>query len=154
MKVFILVSPAKTVLLSSKYKYFPYYFRAHKDKIFEVRWDSNNVDKLATVGVRHIKFWTQTGGGLTAKRGTFGNIGKAETMMCITYPKVPGVVISGAASGLIYIWNDEVLKSTVQAHQGPVFAIHALEKVPTTRFPYLTIKFTLRYYILKCRPLE
>jgi len=102
--------------------------RAHKDKIFEVRWDSNNVDKLATVGVRHIKFWTQTGGGLTAKRGTFGNIGKAETMMCITYPKVPGVVISGAASGLIYIWNDEILKSTVQAHQGPVFAIHALEK--------------------------
>ena len=103
--------------------------RAHKDKIFEVRWDSNNVDKLTTVGIRHIKFWTHAGGGLTSKRGTFGKTGKAETMMCITYPKNAGIIVSGATSGLIYLWHDEVLKSTVQGHQGPVFAIHALEKV-------------------------
>lgn len=102
--------------------------RAHKDKIFELRWDSNHVDKLVTVGVRHLKFWTQAGGGLTGKRGTFGDKAKADTMLCITYPKTPGVCVSGGSTGFVYIWNNENLKGTVQAHQGPVFAIHALEK--------------------------
>ena len=101
----------------------------HKDKIFEVRWDSNNVDKLITVGIRHIKFWTQAGGGLTSKRGIYGKLAKADSHLCVTCPKSPGVIVSGSLSGLVYIWNEEVLKSTVQAHQGPVFAIHALEKV-------------------------
>ncbi|XP_047132983.1 echinoderm microtubule-associated protein-like 6 isoform X1 [Hydra vulgaris] len=100
----------------------------HKDKIFEVRWDSNNSDKLVTVGIRHIKFWTQTGGGLIHKRGIYGKVAKPDTHLCVTYSKSPGIIVSGGLSGLIYVWNEELLKSTVQAHQGPVFAIQALEK--------------------------
>ena len=86
-------------------------------------------DQLATAGMKHIKFWTQTGGGFTSKRGTFGQIGKPETMLCISYSKAPGEVFSGAANGLVYVWEKEVLKRTVEAHNGPVFSIHALEKV-------------------------
>lgn len=84
---------------------------------------------MVTVGVRHIKFWTQAGGGLTSKRGTYGNVGKAETQLCATCPSEAGIVITGASNGQLYIWNNETLKGCVEAHQGPVFAIHALEKV-------------------------
>lgn len=55
-------------------------------------------------------------------------------MLCITYPKTPGVCVSGGSTGFVYIWNNENLKGTVQAHQGPVFAIHALEKVMLCHF--------------------
>ena len=82
---------------------------------------------------------------MTSKRGTFGKIGKAETMMCITYPKNAGIIVSGATSGFIYLWHDEVLKSTIQGHQGPVFAIHALEKV---RFQLLScLTFSVQFCI-------
>ena len=82
-----------------------------------------------TAGMKHIKFWTQTGGGFTSKRGTFGDVGKNETMMCATYGRVPGLVFSGGASGKVYVWQGNTLKSTVQAHEGPVFAMQVLEKV-------------------------
>lgn len=47
----------------------------------------------------------------------------------MTYPKDAGMLVTGAANGKLYVWKDEVLTSCVAAHQGPVFAIHALEKV-------------------------
>ena len=82
-----------------------------------------------TAGMKHIKFWTQTGGGFTSKRGTFGDHGKNETMMCATYGKVADVVFSGGASGKVYCWQGNTLQSAIQAHEGPVFAMQVLEKV-------------------------
>ena len=35
--------------------------RGHKDKIFMIKWDPHSQDQLVTVGVKHIKFWTQAG---------------------------------------------------------------------------------------------
>lgn len=35
--------------------------RGHKDKIFVVKWNPFENSKLVTVGVKHIKFWSQTG---------------------------------------------------------------------------------------------
>ena len=103
--------------------------RGHKDKIFEIRWDPINTDQLVTVGMKHIKFWTQTGGGFTSKRGIFGKEGKVETMLCASYSKTPGMVYSGASNGSVYVWENGVLKQTVEAHKGPVFSLHCLEKV-------------------------
>lgn len=42
---------------------FDFYFgcRGHKDKIFVVKCNPHHVDKLVTVGMKHIKFWQQTG---------------------------------------------------------------------------------------------
>lgn len=104
-------------------------FRGHKDKIFVVKWDPHNPEHLVTAGMKHIKFWTQTGGGFTSKRGTFGDVGKNETMMCVTYAKIPDLVFSGGASGKVYVWQRNTLKNAVQAHEGPVFAMQVLEKV-------------------------
>ena len=82
-----------------------------------------------TAGVKHIKFWSQTGGGFTSKRGTFGSAGKQETMMCVTYSKHAEMVFSGGSSGKVFVWQGNTLKGAVQAHEGPVFAIQTLEKV-------------------------
>ncbi|XP_075781606.1 echinoderm microtubule-associated protein-like 6 isoform X3 [Pelodiscus sinensis] len=102
--------------------------RGHKDKIFVVKCNPHHVDKLVTVGMKHIKFWQQAGGGFTSKRGTFGNIGKLETMMSVSYGRIEDLVFSGAATGDIYIWKDILLLKTVKAHDGPVFAMHSLDK--------------------------
>lgn len=82
-----------------------------------------------TAGMKHIKFWTQTGGGFTSKRGTFGDAGRNETMMCATYGKVSELLYSGGASGKVYVWKGNILQNAVQAHEGPVFAMQVLEKV-------------------------
>ena len=52
--------------------------------------------------------------------------------MCVTYGKGPDLVFSGGATGKVYIWQGNALKNTVQAHEGPVFAMQVLEKVPST----------------------
>lgn len=36
-------------------------YRGHKDKIFVVKCNPHHVDKLVTVGMKHIKFWQQAG---------------------------------------------------------------------------------------------
>ncbi|XP_038072339.1 echinoderm microtubule-associated protein-like 6 [Patiria miniata] len=102
--------------------------RGHKDKIFVIKWNPHNLDKLVTVGMKHIKFWNQTGGGFTSKRGTFGNVGKPDTMMCVSYSRSPEMTYSGGATGSIYVWQDVTLIRTVSAHQGPCFAMHSLDK--------------------------
>lgn len=50
-------------------------------------------------------------------------------MMSVSYGRIEDLVFSGAATGDIYIWKDTLLLKTVKAHDGPVFAMHALDKV-------------------------
>lgn len=35
--------------------------RGHNDKIFVFKWSPHEPDQAVTVGVKHIKFWTQAG---------------------------------------------------------------------------------------------
>ena len=79
---------------------------------------------------KSIKYsWSTPGGGFTSKRGIFGSVGKLETMMCVSYGRMEDLVFSGAATGDIFIWKDILLLKTVKAHDGPVFAMYALDKV-------------------------
>lgn len=73
--------------------------------------------------------WTQ-GGGLTFKRGIFGNLGKLETMMSVCYGRSEDLVFSGSTTGDVYIWRETTLMKTIKAHDGPVFAMCSLDKVP------------------------
>ena len=68
-----------------------------------------------------------SGGGLIGRKG---NMGKTETMMCAVYGWSEEMVFSGTCTGDICIWRDMFLMKTVKAHDGPVFSVHALEKVP------------------------
>lgn len=38
-----------------------FHCRGHKDKIFMIKWNPHDINQLVTVGVKHIKFWTQAG---------------------------------------------------------------------------------------------
>ncbi|XP_055039416.1 echinoderm microtubule-associated protein-like 6 isoform X2 [Misgurnus anguillicaudatus] len=102
--------------------------RGHREKIFVVKANPFRMDKLLTVGIKHIKFWLHTGGGLTFKRGIFGNLGKQETMMSACYGRSEDLVFSGATNGDVYIWKDTTLVKTIKAHDGPVFAMCSLDK--------------------------
>lgn len=61
-------------------------------------------------------------------------MGKTETMMCAVYGWSEEMVFSGTCTGDICIWRDMFLMKTVKAHDGPVFSVHALEKVPHSCF--------------------
>uniref|UniRef100_H2YU30 Anaphase-promoting complex subunit 4 WD40 domain-containing protein n=1 Tax=Ciona savignyi TaxID=51511 RepID=H2YU30_CIOSA len=101
--------------------------KTHQDKVFGVRFDPNNHERVVTVGVKHIKFWQHVGGGCTSHRGIFGQVGKLDTMLCLAFGK-SGNVYTGAANGQVYIWEGNNLSRTQKAHDGACFAIHALDK--------------------------
>ncbi|KAG7257658.1 hypothetical protein CRUP_015754, partial [Coryphaenoides rupestris] len=103
--------------------------RGHKDKIFVVKSNPFRMDKLLTVGMKHIKFWQHSGGGLTFRRGILGGQGgKQETMMSACYGRSEDLVFSGATSGDVFVWRDTSLVKTIKAHDGPVFAMCSLDK--------------------------
>jgi WD40 repeat protein len=102
--------------------------RGHKDKIFMVKWSPSSSDQLVTVGVKHIKFWTQAGGGLTSKRGIFGRKEKQCTMLCVVYGRSSGHTYTGGSDGRVYHWEGNSLLTAVDAHKGPLFAMQAVEK--------------------------
>ncbi|WAR18910.1 EMAL6-like protein [Mya arenaria] len=102
--------------------------RGHKDKIFVVKWNPFDPNKLISVGIKHIKFWTQAGGGFTSSRGTFGKIAKNCDMLCLAFGKTADLVYSGGSDGNVFVWAGTNLQKTVKAHEGPLFAMHSLDK--------------------------
>ena len=80
-----------------------------------------------TVGVKHIKFWNQVGGGFTSNRGLFGTLSKVENVLCITFGNNADVCYTGIGNGNIYYWLNQKLAKKIEAHNGPVFSILALE---------------------------
>jgi WD40 repeat protein len=36
---------------------------------------------------------------------------------------------SGGSDGNVFVWNNNTLQKTVKAHEGPLFAMHSLDKV-------------------------
>ncbi|CAF0987237.1 unnamed protein product [Adineta ricciae] len=105
--------------------------RGHNDKIFCLRWNPHDENRFVTVGVKHIKFWTKAGGGMTSKQGVFGKVsGKQgkQNQMCVVFGKTVDVCITGGGDGCIYIWNQTTLLRKVDnAHTGPLFAITAVQ---------------------------
>jgi hypothetical protein len=81
--------------------------------------------------VKHIKFWTKAGGGITAKQGVFGQIaGKQgkQNQTCVTFGKTADTTITGGGDGAIYIWIQTTLTKKIdRAHQGPLFVITTVQ---------------------------
>ena len=106
--------------------------RGHNDKIFCLRWNPHDDDRFVTVGVKHIKFWTHAGGGMTSKQGVFGKVaGKQgkQNQMCVVFGKTADMCITGGGDGSIYIWTQTMLTRRVDnAHAGPLFTITAVQE--------------------------
>ena len=69
------------------------------------------------------------GGGFTSNRGTFGNVSKLDSMMCVSFGKTADICYTGGGNGSIYVWVGQTLSKVTKAHQGPCFAMHSLDKV-------------------------
>ncbi len=121
----------KIFLYKNILKNFFEFSRGHNDKIFCLRWNPYDDDRFVTVGVKHIKFWTKAGGGMTAKQGVFGKVaGKQgkQNQMCVVFGKTADSCITGGGDGCIYIWTQVTLTRKVdKAHEGPLFCITAVQ---------------------------
>ncbi|XP_007440803.2 echinoderm microtubule-associated protein-like 6, partial [Python bivittatus] len=100
----------------------------HSDRIFDISWDPYQPNRVASCGVKHIKFWTLCGNALTAKRGIFGKTGDLQTILCLSCAK-DDVTFSGALNGDIYVWKGLTLVRTIQgAHGAGIFSMYACEE--------------------------
>ncbi|GMH75277.1 hypothetical protein TrLO_g13994 [Triparma laevis f. longispina] len=83
-------------------------------------------DVVVACGVNHIFFWAKEGQYWTKKRGLFGKKGKLQPQLCI----VPcgNKMVSGTASGYLYVWAGRNCVKTIKAHHGSVNALYYCEK--------------------------
>ncbi|GMI46711.1 hypothetical protein TrCOL_g1657 [Triparma columacea] len=83
-------------------------------------------DIAVACGVNHIFFWAKEGGCFTKKRGLFGKKAKLQPQLCI----VPcgNKMVTGTASGYLYVWAGRNCVLTKKAHHGSVNALYCSEK--------------------------
>ena len=83
-------------------------------------------DVTVACGVNHIFFWAKEGTCFTKKRGLFGEKGKLQPQLCI----VPcgNKMVSGTASGYLYVWAGRNCVKTIKAHHGSVNALYCSDK--------------------------
>ncbi|XP_032820802.2 echinoderm microtubule-associated protein-like 6 isoform X1 [Petromyzon marinus] len=100
----------------------------HTERIFDISWDAYQPHRLASCGVKHIKFWTMCGNALTPKRGVFGKAGDLQTILCLACAR-DDLTYSGALNGDVYVWKGVTLARTVQAaHASAIFSLYACEE--------------------------
>jgi WD40 repeat protein len=102
--------------------------RGHKDKIFCIKW-SPTADLLVTAGIKHLKFWTPAGAGLTGKRALFGTTNAPASLLSVAFGR-DGTALAGSAAGEIFVFPPGAVapSARVQAHDGPVFALTTVER--------------------------
>lgn len=83
------------------------------------------------------------GGGFTSTRGTFGNVSKSCDMLCVAFGRASDISFSGGSDGNVFIWKDSTLQKSVKAHEGPLFAMHSLDKVRLRLKSFYKIMFKL-----------
>jgi len=83
-------------------------------------------DVVVACGVDHIFFWAKEGRYFTKKRGLFGKKGKLQPQLCI----VPcgKKMVSGTASGYLYVWAGRNCVKTIKAHHGSINALYYCDK--------------------------
>lgn len=117
-------------LITAGVKHMKFWHKAGKIHVFMLTDvfaanKQNRVLAATRLGVSSLSAFL-SGGGLIGRKG---NMGKTETMLCAVYGWSEEMVFSGTCTGDICIWRDMFLMKTVKAHDGPVFSMHALEKV-------------------------
>lgn len=100
--------------------------RGHKDVIYNLEWNPYDVNKLVSVGVKHIKFWSLNGNKIEKRTTTFGKAGELTDMLCICHSQREDLCYTGAASGEVYVWQGSTYRKAIPAHKGPVYAMFAI----------------------------
>ena len=98
--------------------------RICEQKTLDVAFGTGDV--TVACGVNHIYFWAKEGRYYTKKRGLFGKLGKLQPQLCI----VPcgNKMVSGTASGYLYVWSGRNCVKQIKAHHGSINALYYSEK--------------------------
>jgi len=66
------------------------------DKVFDLTW--KNETEFATVGMKHVKFFTHSGSSLSPNRGLYGTVGAVATICC-SYAFDSKIFLAGTPKG-------------------------------------------------------
>ncbi|XP_069172867.1 echinoderm microtubule-associated protein-like 5 isoform X2 [Procambarus clarkii] len=105
--------------------------RGHSDKVFGVKFSPSNNNHLVTHGVKHIKFWSQAGGGLTYRQVVLGQKFRQTTVLCSAVGGGEGASewwLLGLSSGTVLVVRDAKVERTVKAHKLPIYTILVTQK--------------------------
>ncbi|CAM9397119.1 unnamed protein product [Chrysoparadoxa australica] len=77
---------------------------------------------VVTCGIDHIYFWMKEGRFFVKHKGTFGHIGKVQAQLCVA--PLGNNIVSGTASGHLYLWSGRNCSKAIRAHYGSVNALY------------------------------
>ena len=92
--------------------------KGDKSKILDVVFDPADSGAFATVGVKHVKFWSVQGQNVSGKKGVLGKRGKLQAFVAAEF--VGKDLVVGTADGSIYRFVERNLKKVVKAHSKAV----------------------------------
>jgi len=78
---------------------------------------------LATGGVDHVKFWCLEGRTLTPERGLWGAEALVQPLLCAA--TCGAQLLTGAASGHLYVWRGRQCERVIRAHEALVTSLWA-----------------------------
>ncbi|KAK3878967.1 hypothetical protein Pcinc_016411 [Petrolisthes cinctipes] len=102
--------------------------RSHGNRVFGVVMSPWSAAQVVTFGVKHIKFWTQAGGGLTYRQVVLGNKFKQSTVLCASVggKEERGTGewwVFGESTGHVLVVRDGKVERSVKAHKVPIYTI-------------------------------
>eukprot|EP00752_Nemacystus_decipiens_P004400 g4020.t2 len=77
---------------------------------------------FVSCGVDHLRLWTRVGGSYELDQGIFGRKGACQPMLCCISLGNEGseMVLTGAASGHLYVWEGRNCTRCIKAHTGAI----------------------------------
>jgi microtubule-associated protein-like 6 len=89
-------------------------------KVFAAEWKNNN--EFATVGLKHVKFFTLNGSNLTGKKGTFKSV--PSTAICCCHWAFGGEkFLTGTPKGVLLAWSGNSASKEHKAHTDALWSI-------------------------------
>jgi len=94
------------------------------DKVFDLDWKDKT--EFATVGMKHVKFFTLNGSNLTPNKGLYGSVGATATISC-HYAFGGSTFMAGTSKGNLLLFNGRTVSKSVKAHTDALWAIQTIK---------------------------
>ena len=117
------------------------------NRIFNVEYNPHD-GRIVTGGVKHIKFWVMEGGYLVGRRGVYGRVGGAATVLSIAFHP-DGSALTGTQTGAVYQWafgGEQCLRKYDALHQGPLHDMFVNEDYIVTGGKDGKVHFHTQYF--------
>ena len=90
------------------------------DKVFDVTWLKDDAE-FATVGMKHVKFFTVSGSNLAPNKGLYGPGGPQATISCCF--AFGQTLVAGTPQGALLVFAGRTVSKSVKAHADALWAI-------------------------------